>query len=484
VSAPLELGVADLSRALGAGSLSALELTGAALDALDNAGRRLNAVLRLLGEEAIRDARASDSRRLAGRPHGPLDGIPFGVKDLIDVGGVPTTAGAGFPLDGVGGEPPWTAGADAFVVARLRSAGMIPVAKLHTHEWALGVTSVNPHFGPCHNPAAPDRIPGGSSGGSAAAVLARLVPAALGSDTGGSIRIPAALCGVYGLKPTHGRLSVRGVVPLSWTLDHVGPLARGTEDLALLAGALDGRDPLDPIARTPPAGRGAAPFAVRLATAVRAGQTSPGTVLAKTRIGVPEHDLWADLTQGVRAAVEPVLGALADAGARLGAVSGVDWAHVRKTAGTILLSDAAAYHEERVSSAPERFGPDVLRRLRSGAAIPAAEVARAHHDRSVYRHSLEALFDEFDILITPTTRSQAIRIDEAEGVSAAADYTRFTAPFNLLGWPALSMPVPVAPVAGAHEQSALPVGLQLVAAPWREDVLLGVCAALETLLAA
>jgi aspartyl-tRNA(Asn)/glutamyl-tRNA(Gln) amidotransferase subunit A len=417
---------------------------------LDTTGRELNAVVCLLNDDALEDARASDARRRAGAPLGPLDGIPVGIKDIIDVVGVPTTAGSGFPVDGQPGEPPCTPTKDASVVARLRSAGMIPAAKLHTHEWALGVTSVNPHVGPCRNPTDRDRIPGGSSGGSAAAVAARLVPAALGSDTGGSVRIPAALCGVCGLKPTHGRVSLDGVVPLSRTLDHVGPLARSCRDLSMLMNVL-----------------------------VDGAQSEPGASehggIDRLRIGVPRHDLWDALAPEVRSAAHAVLEALASAGAEVRDVGGVNWSEIRRVAGTVLLSEAAALHARRLASQPRLFGSDVRRRLETGASIDEQEVADARRQLEWWRqHAADAL-EGVDVLVMPTTRRTAIRIDEADGVTAAADYTRFTAPFNLLGLPALSMPAPVPP-------GAIPVGIQLVAGNGQDTALLELGAALEALL--
>src|SRR5215218_553930 len=239
------LGLVEAAARVAGGDISPVELTAACLERIAAMDAEVNAFITVTADEAVEAARRVALERERGRSPGPLAGVPIALKDLFDTAGVRTTAGSKFFADRV----PDT---DAAVVSKLRAAGAVVLGKLNMHEWALGVTNDNPHYGTCHNPRALDRITGGSSGGSAAALAAGMCSAALGSDTGGSIRIPASLCGVVGLKPTYGRVSGRGVVPLSWSLDHVGPMARRVVDVAQLLTVIAGPDPEDPGSRTVP----------------------------------------------------------------------------------------------------------------------------------------------------------------------------------------------------------------------------------------
>lgn len=477
-----------MGRALAAGEASAVDAANAVLARLDGVGAALNVAIRVTPERALRDAEASDLRRRHGESQGALDGVPLGVKDIYDVVGIPTTAGSAF----LGRQP---AVEDAAVVARLRRAGMVCVAKLHTHEWALGVTSVNPHFGPARNPFDPTCIPGGSSGGSAAALAARVLPAALGSDTGGSIRIPAALCGVTGLKPTRGTWSVRGVIPLSWTMDHTGPMARSVSDLVAILEAGAGYDPLDPASRRPrsarpPTTRGTSAAIARrrgggtapldtpqsdlVGVVARAAQ-DPRTALTGLRIGVVTE--FVDLADAeIAALVIAAAGVLAANGAIVAPEVMLTWHAARRAARTILLSDAAAYHAQRLAASPELFGADVRGRLEAGRDFSGAEVAEAHRDRTAWRRQLGDIFATFDVLLAPATPRTGLAIDAVEGISAALNMTQFTAVFNLAGCP--SLVVPCGFTAAGH-----PVGLQMIAADWNEETLLVIGAAYQAMTA-
>ena len=381
----------------------------------------------------------------------PLYGVPIAIKDLIDTADQPTTGGAAF----------WRQrqpAADAEGVRHLRQAGALLFGKTNTHEIALGVTTVNPHYGVTRNPHAPDRIAGGSSGGSAAAVAAGIVPAALGTDTGGSIRIPAALCGVVGLKPTYGRVSTRGVIPLSWHLDHVGPLTADVRSAAQLLNILAGYDPADPASVDQPA----TDYEQSLAARVRGW-----------RIALAKGSYIAAAQPEILAAVENAASVLSAVGAQIVPVE----MNILKTAaranGLMTQADAAAFHQQRLQSHPEQFGKDVRRRLQSGAATPLADYIRARRIQTLLRRRLERFFRQFDLLLLPTTPITAPPIEGPDAVAQARLLTRFTAPFNLTGLPALSLP-------WGKDAAGLPIGIQLVAGPWQEGALLRAAHTLES----
>ena len=380
--------------------------------------------------------------------------MPVALKDLFDTAGVRTTAGSKFFADRIPDR-------DAHVVERLRQAGAVILGKLNMHEWALGVTNDNPHYGACRNPWAPDHITGGSSGGSAAALAAGFCDGALGSDTGGSIRIPAALCGVVGLKPTYGRVSLRDVVPLSWSLDHAGPMARTVTDVARLLSAMAGHDPADP---------GSAAIATDdYLTALDAG-------IGGWRIGVVADESLGDLQPAVGDAFRTALSTLASLGAVAEPFEMPELAEAARLNGLVTTADAATFHRDRMEQAPDDFGADVLARLRRGAAYGSTDYAHARRMQSVYRRQFEALFVEhggrFDAIVLPTTSIPAPLIAGIDSVATAGVLTRFTAPFNFTGLPAISVPC-------GKSADGLPLGLQLVCAPWAERRLLRVAFAYE-----
>lgn len=398
------------------------------------------------------DGARAAARQLAGvsPSERPLYGLPVAVKDLIDTAGVPTTGGAAFWRERIPTE-------DAEVVRRLKAAGAIVVGKTNTHEIALGVTTVNPHYGTTHNPHDHTRIAGGSSGGSAAAVAAGMVPAALGTDTGGSIRIPASLCGVVGLKPTFGRVSLRGVIPLSWHLDHVGPLTADVRTAARLLNVLAGYDPKDPASLDAPV----EDYTARL-----------GRSIGGWRVALATGDFIATARPDVRAATERAAERLAACGAQVTRVNVDFLAEAARANGLMTQADAAAFHYERLQRHAEQFGEDVRRRLEEGATRPLVDYIRARRTQTELRRHMELFFQRYDLLMLPTTPVTAPPIKGPDAVEQARLLTRFTAPFNLTGLPAISLPF-------GNDAAGLPIGVQLVAGPWQEARLLQAAAQLE-----
>ncbi len=382
---------------------------------------------------------------------GRLSGIPIALKDLFETKGVRTTAGARFFSD-------YVPESDAVAVQKLKAAGAVIMGKTNTHEIALGVTTVNPHYGTTRNPWDTARIPGGSSGGSAVAVAAGMALGALGTDTGGSIRIPASLCGIVGLKPTYGRVSVRGVFPLSWNLDHVGPLVRTVKDAALMLQVLVGYDADDPFSVDQPVDD----YLVNI---------DAGVLGWRLALAAGEYVEQADpaVLQAVEAAAEVLEG--------LGAiVEKIDASFLRQAAaanGIITPADGAAYHRDRLAEHPDWFGEDVRRRLETGRAYASTEYILARKTQSEMKHRLARLFTEYDALLIPSTAIAAPTIDGHDAVEQANRLTRFTSPFNLTGLPAISLPC-------GFSQQGLPFGLQVVSGAWREASVLRVARAYES----
>jgi aspartyl-tRNA(Asn)/glutamyl-tRNA(Gln) amidotransferase subunit A len=442
--------------------LSPLELTLACIDRIQALDPLLNCFITRTLDSALEQARQAEAEIQHGDYRGPLHGIPLAVKDLFEMAGVRATAGSRFFANYFPQE-------DATVIQKLKSAGAVFLGKLNMHEIALGVTNVNPHYGACHNPWSWERITGGSSGGSAAAVAAGLCLGSLGSDTGGSIRIPASLCGVVGLKPTFGRVSLHGVIPLSWNLDHVGPLARSVRDAAILLQNIAGYDVQDPASVDAPV----PDYLESLEDGVRGW-----------RIGLASDTFFNESEPQVWQATQDAVDLFARLGGRIVAVE-LPEAHAAAQAnGLMVQSDAAAFHQERLATRPEDFGADVLKRLQTGAAVSSTEYVLARRTQSLFRRRLELLFDTIDILVTPATTVPAPPIEGPDAVEQARRLTRFTAPFNLAGLPAISLPAGFFPQSrsDAGELAAdegLPVGMQLVAPAWAEARLLRAAYAYE-----
>ena len=375
---------------------------------------------------------------------GILARIPIAVKDLYETASIRTTAGSLFFKNYIPNQ-------DATVVRKLKEAGADIIGKTSTHEIALGVTNINPHYGSPCNPWNTAYITGGSSGGSAAAVSAGMCMAALGTDTGGSIRIPASLCGVVGLKPTYGRVSLRGVFPLSWNLDHAGPLTRSVADAALLLQVMAGYDPDDPSCT----------------------DVSVDDYLKNIGAGVAGWKVALAVGKFIEASEPEVLGAVHEAAKMFGTLGAtieevdVEWLREAAVAnGQITQADGAAFHHERLEQNPELFGADVRQRLEAGRDLTSGECALARRKQVEVRRRGESFFRQYDVLLLPTTPITALPIDDIQNsASQAPALTRFTAPFNLSGLPALSVPC-------GFTSTGLPIGLQIVSGQWLETKVL------------
>ncbi len=400
------------------------------LDVISAKNPELNAFV-----EIIKDGLSTSA--MAGQP---LYGIPIAIKDLIDIEGFPTRAGSPRFFGNL------PASQNAFVVEKLKAAGANIIGKTHTHEIALGITGINPHYGPVRNPHNPAHISGGSSSGSAVAVAAGMCLGALGTDTGGSIRIPAALCGVVGMKPTQGRVSTRGVMPLSWNLDHVGPIASTVEDVAILLQVIAGYDALDPASVNIPIGD----YLTKLQDSVRGW-----------RIALLSGDDLAASNPDVLNALSNAANVFAELGATVTPVE-IEMLLPASNANLhITLSDAAAFHRERLKEHPDWFGEDVRQRLEAGLWTNVTEYSRARRTQTQIKRYFEGFFTDYDILLLPTTASTAVPIQGLESAEYAPRLTSFTAPFNLTGLPALSVP--------CGKAAGLPIGLQIVGPAWGED---------------
>jgi aspartyl-tRNA(Asn)/glutamyl-tRNA(Gln) amidotransferase subunit A len=434
--------------------LSSSEITKSAIDRIDHMNPALNAFITLFPQTAMDRAKLADLERKDNVNRGPLHGIPVAVKDVFDVRGVRTTGGSKV-IDYVASE-------DAAVVTALENAGAVLMGKLNQHELSYGITSNNPHFGAVRNPWDMERIPGGSSGGSAAAVAADLVFAALGTDTGGSVRIPASYCGVVGFKPTFGRISRFGVLPLASSLDHVGVLARSVRDTASVFKAIVSYDPRDPSSS-------------RHHVVDYTPQNNIN--LQGLRLGFPEKFFFERLDPEVESAVRGAIARAGTLGADVKPVKVPDMEAINTVGYIILLAEAAATLE-RYMGDRKKLGADLLTLLDQGRCLPAVDYVNAQRLRRKQQIEFAAVWSEVDCLITPTTPNTAPRIGEElirfrdadQDVRAIA--TRLVRAFNVLGLPALSMPC------GLSSQG-LPIGLQLVAAPFQESTLLQLGTVLE-----
>ena len=436
----LPLSLADLATALRERRFSPVEVVGTLLNRIEAVDEELNAFVTVLPERALKEAAQAERQILAGEYRGPLHGVPVGVKDLICTEGVRTTMGSAFFEDYI---PDYS----ATVVTKLEEAGAILIGKTNTHEFAYGPTGDSSRFGPTRNPHDPGRIPGGSSGGSGAAVAAGLCYAALGSDTAASIRVPAALCGVVGMKPTFGRVSKSGAFPLAWTLDHVGPLSHTVEDNALLLNVLAGYDTRDPYSVDRPA----EDFTRNLRRTVRSGV-----------VGVPASHYFEHVEDEVERRVREAVEVFRSLGAEVREVEIPNLPETLKAQRIILAVEAYALHEERLKNEPEMFGDDISARLRDAEHLKAYRYATAQ--QVTKRRSLEEFehaLKEVDVLLTPTVPIAATEIgqreakigDHEEHIFSAL--TRLTGPTNLNGLPSLSVPC-------GFTRSGLPVGLQLI----------------------
>jgi len=450
--------IVDLAPRVRRKEISAVELTQTCLDRIQKLNPELNAFITVTAESALAEARIAESEIFRGDWRGPLHGIPIAVKDLIDTAGTRTTAASELYRDRIPEE-------DAEVVRRLRRAGAVILGKNNLHEFAYGGSSLVSFFGEVPNPRNAQHIAGGSSGGSAAAVAAGLCYAAIGTDTAGSVREPAALCGCVGLKPTYGRVSARGVLPLSWSLDHVGPLAATVGDAAVVLQAMAGYDPLDPSSANVPVDD--------YVSAWRAGSEHGAMDAAKKlRVGIPRSHFYDDLDDEVRAAVEEAIAVIRTL---VGEVRELQIEVL--TNRTVQSAEAYAYHAENVARTPELYQPETLRRIRSGAEITAAEYIRSRQELDRERRRAHNFFAEVDLLVTPATPIPAPSIADLKKDADALRpaeliLLRNTRPFNVWGLPAISVPCGVT-------KTGLPIGLQIAGPHWREDLVLRLAHAYE-----
>jgi len=445
-----KLGLKDAAELIRQGDLSSFELTSAYLRRIKQFSQTANVFITLNENGALSSARTADDEIKRGNYRGGLHGIPIALKDVFETRGIKTTAGSKLLAANIPTR-------NAYVVQQLADAGAVMLGKLNLHEWALGVTNENPHFGAVINPWHPGHVPGGSSGGSAAAVASRLCSGALGTDTGGSIRIPSSFCGTVGLKPTYGCVSLSGVIPLSWSLDHAGPITRSAEDAAALFEAINGYDKMDPVSLIRP------PYA---------SWDTVRPTAEKLRI-LCLNNMFDQVDEEVVKAVYVARNRFEELGALL---AERDYPYAEdhlKWQGIILLSDAAAYHRDHLRESASDIGADVLARLRMGEAMSAIDVAIAHRKLAEARRNIIKLFDQVDLLLTPTTATPAPARAGLDAVEAARRFTRLTAPFNFTGLPAISIPC-------GFTSGGLPIGMQLVAGPWRELALLQVACAYQS----
>ena len=440
----------EAARAMRDRTLSPVALCDATLARIASLEPRLNAFIAVTADLARKQAKVAEDEILAGRYRGPMHGIPVALKDLFATRGIPTTAGAKILRD-------WIPAEDATVVRRLKEAGAVLVGKLGMHEFAYGISSVNPHFGDVHNPWDLSRIPGGSSGGSAVAVAAGEAFAALGSDTGGSIRIPASLCGCVGLKPTYGRVSLAGCVPLSWSLDHPGPLSRSARDAAIVTMAIAGRDPGDPAS-----GDRSVPD---LLAGIEGGPHG-------LRIGVPREWVWDGCDPAIATSVRAAIEMLAAAGAEVRELAWPQAALYANAASAILAVEARAFHDGAFPGRSKEYGPLVAGRLAAVDVDAATYASSLLLLRSARAGEADAAFADCDVLAMPTVPSRAWTIEEAKVVGRPSEWTRVTRIFDLTGQPAISLPC-------GRDAQGLPIGLQIAGRMWDEAAVLRAARAYE-----
>ena len=430
--------------------ISPVELTRDCLERIEKVNPTLNAFITVTAESALAEAHVAEAEITRGQWRGSLHGIPVALKDLIDTAGVRTTAASALYKDRVPAE-------DAEVVRRLRQAGAVIVGKNNLHEFAYGGSSLVSFFGDTHNPWNNAHIAGGSSGGSAAAVAAGLCYAAIGTDTAGSIREPAALCGCVGIKPTYGRVSSRGVIPLSWSLDHVGPLAATVGDAAAVLQAIAGYDPLDVGSADVPVSDYVSGF---------------GQDTKQLRVGAPRRYFYDDLDREVAAAIESALVVIRTLVAQ---VRDVDLDVL--TDRTVQSAESYAVHGENAAKTPELYQPETLRRIRSGADVSAAEYIRRRRELEEARRQIHDVFADVELLVTPTMPIPAPAIADLKQNPDALRpaeliLLRNTRPFNVWGLPAISVPC-------GFTKSGLPIGLQIAGPHWREDLVLSLAHSYE-----
>lgn len=446
-SEPTRLGISEAAALIQAGKLSPVELTRLFLDRIGRLNTTLNAFITVSADSALEQARQAEHEIRAGHSRGPLQGIPIAIKDNIDTAGIRTTAASALFKDRVPLE-------DAEVVARLKKAGAVLLGKTNLHEFALGGTSATSYFGPVHNPWDLSRIPGGSSGGSAVAVAANLCCAALGTDTAGSLRIPAAYCGAVGFKATYGLISNRGVIPAAWTLDHVGSLCKSVTDAELLLGVIAGYDQLE---RSP----------------VRTHLTVHGELPAKKgsgfRLGIL-REYFVGVEPVIEAAVQGAIKVLSSFGSVADVKLPWAMADLNQLWAKVRAIEGYAYHAESITKTPELYEKATRERILQGSTESAVDYANARHRVELLRRDVDDFFKGIDVLVLPTMLNSPVTIAEAADPMIVS--IRNTAPFDVLGVPAVSLPC-------GFTSTGLPIGLQLVASPFADKAVLAVARSYE-----
>ncbi|MGF1539643.1 MAG: AtzE family amidohydrolase [Pleurocapsa sp.] len=458
-----------LSTAIKNGETTAKATIEATLKRIEDSNSQLNCFTTILAARAMAQAETVDRAIALGNDPGILAGVPFAVKNLFDIQGLVTVAGSKIERDNA----PATAAAPA--IARLQQAGAILVGATNMDEYAYGFVTENSHYGATKNPHDPTRIAGGSSGGSAAAVAAKLVPFSLGSDTNGSIRVPAALCGVYGLRPTYGRLSRRGAKLFAGSLDCIGPFANSIEDIAAIFDLLQGEDPLDPVCTSKP-------------PQLCFPELNLG--IENLRIAIANDYFSQGATQSAIAVVETIAKALNVTKPII-----IPESHRARAAAYIITAvEGANLHLKNLQSRPQDFAPATRDRFLAGALIPSSWYIQAQRFRSWYCRQLQAIFQEVDVILTPTTPWAATLLGQEQITISGSEIPirpnlgRFTQPLSLIGLPAISIPVTQSQQLRTTqdptlqgENASLPLGIQIVAAPHRESVILRVAKAINSL---
>jgi aspartyl-tRNA(Asn)/glutamyl-tRNA(Gln) amidotransferase subunit A len=445
------LSLSDAADLLEAGKVSPVELTTACLARIERLNATLNAFITVTGEQALADAKTAETEIAKGRRRGRLHGIPIGLKDLFDTAGVRTTAGSAVFADRIPSE-------DAEVVRRLKTSGAVIIGKLNMHEFAYGDTSAQSHFGPVRNPWNREHVSGGSSGGSAAAVAAGLCYGALGSDTGGSIRQPAAYCGIVGLKPTYGLVSTRGVVPLSWSLDHVGPLCRTVADAALLLQPIAGYDALDTNS---------------VDAVVPDYAKAPRQKVSTLRIGLPRAVFYDMLDPEIEQAVNEALQVIR----RLTASTRDVELPAYKTL-PVVGAEAYAFHAPYFTRTPQLYQSTTRQRLELGSAVTASAYVEGRRELDRLRRAVTAVFSAVDLLVTPTTPILPTTVQEALNhpsippPGGVALSLRNTQPFDIYGLPSISVPC-------GFSRSGLPIGVEISGPRLGEPLVLALAHAYE-----
>lgn len=451
------MSVAELAHLLQNGSISPVELVQASLNRIEQLEPTLNAFLDVWDESAMNAAQVAEKEISAGNYKGPLHGIPVGLKDLVDYAGTPTTGGSKVLAGNI-------AEFDATVVTKLRDSGAIFMGKLNLVEFAFGTTGLNAHTGDVKNPWDTKRITAGSSSGSAAAVAAGMIPVALGTDTGGSVRMPASLCGIVGLKPTYGRVSRTGVLDLSWSMDHVGPMTRTTEDCALLMNVMSGYDPRDPASSN---------------EQVPDFSSDLSKGLEGIRIGVPVDYFFEDYVDyEVKMSVRKSIQLMVANGAEIVELA-MPWVgKARPINFGVILPESVSIHEKMISEHPDLYTPGIRSRIQSGFNVSAIDYVRALRARQWFNHQMAESMKQVDVLITPSVPIQAPTIAEctpSPGIPGkGTELPMFTGVFDVTGQPSHSIPC-------GFTKGGMPIGMMITGHPFDESTVLRVGHAYEQL---